>query len=70
MKTKYSHISERERRRIEALTQAGSLNKEIAVVLGKSASTISECWPEARCYDCNEPRSWLRSDGRIQKNRR
>ena len=57
MKTKYSHISEKEHRTIEALTQAGSTNKEIAAVLGKSVSTIG--WElkrnggyGARCYDC------------------
>ena len=36
----YNHISKEDRRRIEALTQAGSTNKEIAAVLGKSVSTI------------------------------
>ena len=30
MKTKYSHIAEKDRGRIEALTQAGNSNKEIA----------------------------------------
>ena len=36
----YNHISKEDRRRIEALTQAGSTNKEITAVLGKSVSTI------------------------------
>ena len=40
MKTKYSHISEWERKRIEELTQAGSSNKRIAWELGRSTSTI------------------------------
>ena len=40
MKTKYSHISEWERKRIEELTQAGSSNKEIAWKLGRAVSTI------------------------------
>ena len=36
----YNHISEKDRRRIEALTQAGSTNKEIAAIIGVSKSTI------------------------------
>ncbi len=40
MKTKYSHIPEWERKRIEELTQAGSSNKRIAWELGRSTSTI------------------------------
>ena len=53
----YNHISKEDRRRIEALTQAGSTNKEITAVLGKSACTIGRelkrnSWHGARCYDC------------------
>ena len=40
MKTKYNHISEWERKRIEELTQARKSNKEIAEELGRSKSTI------------------------------
>ena len=36
----YNHISKEDRRRIEALTQAGSTNKEIAAIIGVSKSTI------------------------------
>ena len=57
MKTNYKHISEKDRRTIEALTQAGSTNKEIAVIIGKSISTIGlelkrNSGHGARCYDC------------------
>ena len=53
----YKHISKEDRRRIEALTQAGSTNKEIAVIIGKSISTIGlelkrNSGHGARCYDC------------------
>ena len=53
----YNHISETDRRRIEALTQAGSSNKEIDVMIGKSVSTIwrelkRNSWYGTRCYDC------------------
>lgn len=40
MKTKYKHISKRERKRIEELTQAGKANKELAEELWRSKSTI------------------------------
>ena len=40
MKTKYSHILEKDHRKIEALTQAGNSNKEIASIIGVSASMI------------------------------
>ena len=57
MKTKYNHSSGKDRRRIEALTQAGSTNKEIAAIIGVSKSTIGRelkrnSWHGARCYDC------------------
>ena len=57
MKTKYNHISKENRRRIEALTQAGSTNKEIAAIIGVSASTIGRELKRnsgygARCYSC------------------
>ena len=53
----YNHISKEDRRRIEALTQAGSTNKEITAVLGKSVSTIGRELKRnggygARYYDC------------------
>ena len=53
----YKHISREDRRRIEALTQAGSTNKEIAAIIGVSASTIGRELKRnggygARCYDC------------------
>ena len=53
----YNHISKEDRRRIEALTQAGSTNKEIAAIIGVSASTIGRelkgnSGHGARCYDC------------------
>ena len=53
----YNHILKEDRRRIEALTQAGSTNKEITAVLGKSVSTIGRELKRnggygARCYDC------------------
>ena len=53
----YNHISREDRRRIEALTQAGSTNKEIAAIIGVSASTIGRELKRnggygARCYDC------------------
>ena len=40
MKTNYKHISKRERKRIQELTQDGKTNKEIAEELGRSISTI------------------------------
>ena len=40
MKTNYKHISRRERKRIQELTQDGKTNKEIAEELGRSISTI------------------------------
>ncbi len=40
MKTNYKHISKRERKRIQELTQDGKTNKEIAEELGRSRSTI------------------------------
>ena len=44
-------------RQIEALTQAGSTNKEIAAIIGVSKSTIGRELKRnggygARCYDC------------------
>ena len=53
----YNHISEEDRRRIEALTQAGSSNKEIAAIIGVSKSTIGRELKRnggygARSYDC------------------
>ena len=53
----YNHISEEDRRRIEALTQAGSTNKEIAAIIGVSKSTIGRELKRngghgARSYDC------------------
>ena len=43
--------------KIEALTQAGSTNKEIAAIIGVSVSTIGRelkrnCGDGSRCYDC------------------
>ncbi len=57
MKTKYSHISEWERKRIKELTQAGSSNKRIAWELGRSKSTIGRELKRnygygARWYNC------------------
>ena len=40
MKMQHKHISKKERRKIEKLTQPGSSNKRIAEELGWSASTI------------------------------
>ena len=40
MKTNYKHISKRERKRIQELTQDRKTNKEIAEELGRSISTI------------------------------
>ena len=53
----YNHISKEDRRRIEALVQAGSTNKKIAALLGTSVSTIGRelkrnCGDGSRCYDC------------------
>ena len=53
----YNHISREDRRRIEALTQAGSTNKEIAAIIGVSASTIGRELKRngghgARHHDC------------------
>ena len=53
----YNHISKDNRRRIEALAQAGSTNKEIAAIIGVSASTIGRELKRnggygARHYDC------------------
>ena len=53
----YNHISKDNRRKIEALTQAGSSNKEIAAIIGVSVSTIGRELKRnsghgARCYDC------------------
>ena len=65
MKTKYSHISEKDRRKIEALTQDGSSNKEIASIIGVSKSTIGRELKRnggygARCYDCERKEKILR----------
>ena len=53
----YKHISKDNRRTIEALTQTGNSNKEIAAIIGVSASTIGRELKRnsghgARCYDC------------------
>ena len=53
----YNHISKEDRRRIEALVQAGSTNKKIAALLGTSVSTIGRELKRnsghgARSYDC------------------
>ena len=57
MKTKYRPISEKDRRRIEALTQSGSTNKEIAAIIEVSKITLGRELSRnsvycARCYDC------------------
>ena len=69
MKTKYSHISEKGRRSIEALTQAESSNKEIAAIIGVSKSTTGQELKRnggdcARCYDCE------RAQGLSEKRRK